>query len=131
MTENIKLHTDQRVTTMTIARPEKRNAITQDNTCNAWKITLGMGQFFMTLLWNSIDALQVGRFLRMYIGFTLLSIYTLLLLGLYFAANFAACRAARCTSSLRSCLHGRQRRFSINGLRRVGDLSQSGSERYG
>lgn len=30
MTENIKLHTDQRVTTMTIARPEKRNAITQD-----------------------------------------------------------------------------------------------------
>ena len=30
MTENIKLHPDQRVTTMTIARPEKRNAITQD-----------------------------------------------------------------------------------------------------
>lgn len=30
MTGNIKLHTAERVTTMTIARPEKRNAITQD-----------------------------------------------------------------------------------------------------
>jgi len=30
MTDNIKLHTVERVTTMTIARPEKRNAITQD-----------------------------------------------------------------------------------------------------
>ena len=30
MTENIKLHTDQRVTTMTIARPEKRNALSAE-----------------------------------------------------------------------------------------------------
>ena len=60
------------------------NALTLDSSCTAWKVTLGMAQFFTILLWNSIDALQVDRFLRRYIGVFLLATYSVLLLSMYF-----------------------------------------------